>query len=88
MNQEGVLEAIIRHAREVVPGLAEHQFRSDESLRDLGANSVDRSEIIMMTLESLSLSMPLIEVARAENIGELASIMHSKLQRAAQPLPA
>jgi len=80
MNQEQVLEVIGRHAREVVPKLAGHRFQFDDSLRDLGANSVDRSEIIMMTLESLALSIPLIEVARAENLGELAGILQEKLQ--------
>lgn len=79
MNQEGVLAIIVRHAREIVPGLDDHHFSGDDSLRDLGANSVDRSEIIMMTLESLALNVQLVEVARAENIGELASILHGKL---------
>lgn len=88
MNQQGVLAVIIRHAREVVPRLQDHQFRREDSLRELGANSVDRSEIVMLTLESLCLRVPLIEVARAENIGELASILHEKLQRSAAPLPA
>ena len=79
MNETNVLEVIIRHAREVIPGLAAHRFSSDDSLRELGANSIDRSEIVMMTMESLSLSIPLIEVARAGSVGELASILHSKL---------
>ena len=79
MNETNVMEVIIRHAREVLPGLADHQFTSDDSLRELGANSIDRSEIVMMTMESLSLSIPLIEVARAGSVGELASILHSKL---------
>lgn len=81
MNQEEVLAVITRHACEVVPKLKAHNFRSDDSLRELGANSVDRSEIVMMTLDYLSLNISLIEIARAENIGELASILHEKLQR-------
>jgi polyketide biosynthesis acyl carrier protein len=80
MNQEGVLAVIARHACEVLPSLAGHRFSFNDRLRDLGANSVDRSEIIMMTLESLDLKVQLVEVARAENIGELASILHGKLQ--------
>lgn len=83
MNQTNVLEIIIRHAREVLPGLANHRFQADDSLRELGANSIDRSEIVMMAMESLSLSIPLIEVARANSVGELAEILHSKLPRAA-----
>jgi polyketide biosynthesis acyl carrier protein len=88
MNQQQVLEVISRHTREVIPGLEEHRFQFDDSLKDLGANSVDRSEIIMMTLDSLSLSIPLIEVARAESLGELAGILQGKLQHSMQALPA
>lgn len=79
MNQQDIFDLITNHAREVIPALASHDFKQADSLRELGANSIDRSEIIMMTLESLSLNMPLIYVARAENIGELASIIHGKL---------
>ncbi|MCW8876732.1 MAG: acyl carrier protein, partial [Kangiellaceae bacterium] len=64
---------------EVIPRLKDHQFKHDDALKDLGANSIDRSEIVMMTLESLSLNIPLITIAKAENLGELASILHEKL---------
>lgn len=84
MNETKVMEVIIGHTREVLPGLANYQFHADDSLRELGANSIDRSEIVMMTLESLSLAIPLIEVARASSVGELASILYSKLPRAAR----
>jgi polyketide biosynthesis acyl carrier protein len=78
MNVQDIFEVIIRHVRDVIPGLAGHAFSFTDSLRELGANSVDRSEIIALTLESLCLNIPLIEVARAQNIGELASILHEK----------
>jgi polyketide biosynthesis acyl carrier protein len=79
MNKEEIVAIIARHAREVIPGLQGHSFQATDALKDLGANSIDRSEIVMMTLESLSLNIPLIEIARAGNIGELASILHAKL---------
>jgi polyketide biosynthesis acyl carrier protein len=78
MTAQEILDVIVNHAREVLPTRDDHVFRSTDSLRDLGANSVDRSEIIMMTLGSLSLNIPLIDMARAQNIGELASIIHAK----------
>jgi polyketide biosynthesis acyl carrier protein len=80
MNEQEILKTIIRHAREVLPALQDRPIRGDDSLRALGANSIDRSEIVMMTLGSLSLNVPLIELARAENIGELTSILHGKFQ--------
>jgi len=78
MTKDQVLDIIIRNLREVIPDLAGHALVPTDSLRSLGANSVDRADIIMMTLDALSVRIPLIEMARAENIGELASIIHAK----------
>jgi polyketide biosynthesis acyl carrier protein len=78
MTPQDILGLIARHAAEVLPRLQNHAFQPTDSLKDLGANSVDRSEIIMMTLESLSKRIPLIEMAKARNIGELADIIHAK----------
>jgi polyketide biosynthesis acyl carrier protein len=79
MTIEEIFAIIVGHAREVMPGLDDHQFQFSDSLRSLGANSIDRSEIIMLTLESLSLSVPLIQLAKAENMGELAALIHARL---------
>ena len=78
MSEADIVATIVRHTREVVPQLEGHQFKPTDSLRELGANSVDRADIIMMTLETLELSIPLSAMAKAENIGELASIIHGK----------
>jgi polyketide biosynthesis acyl carrier protein len=76
---EEIFEIIARHARDVLPGLKDQPLGPADSLRELGANSIDRSEIVMLTLESLSLKIPLVQVAKAENMGELASLMHARL---------
>jgi len=78
MSEAEIVATIVRHARQVVPQLESHQFKATDSLRELGANSVDRADIIMMTLETLALNIPLSIMAKAENIGELASIIHEK----------
>ncbi|MEV5432447.1 acyl carrier protein [Streptomyces sp. NPDC052701] len=78
MSQTRVFDLIVEHTREVIPELEEHRFAPTDSLRDLGANSIDRAEIIVMTLESLSASIPLVELADAKNIGELADLIHDK----------
>ena len=82
MNKEEILETIARHACEVIPDLKGRKFVPGDSLKKLGANSIDRSEIVTMTLESLSLNIPLIDTVGAENIGELADLLHEKLQSA------
>ena len=78
MSKDHVFETIVRHTREVVPRLGDYQFLPSDSLKALGANSIDRADIIMMTLETLSLDIPLTEMAKADNIGGLARIIHEK----------
>ena len=73
-----IVGIIIGHARDVIPSLGSQQVQPTDSLKSLGANSIDRADIIMMTLESLSLNIPLIHMAKAENIGDLARIIHEK----------
>ena len=79
MNKEEIFKLITRHTVEIIPELAAHPFSGSDSLHELGANSIDRAEIWMLTLESLSLNVPLIEMARAKNIQELVDILHTKL---------
>jgi polyketide biosynthesis acyl carrier protein len=74
-----VREVLYQHTREVLPDLASHDFKGSDSLRALGANSVDRSEILMLTLETLSLNVPMIEFAKAENLDELARLIAAKM---------
>jgi polyketide biosynthesis acyl carrier protein len=78
VNKDNIYEIIVGHAREVVPKLESHQFKPTDSLKALGANSIDRADIIMLTLESLSVNIPLFEMAKAENIGDLAGLIHAK----------
>ncbi|CAM4023976.1 acyl carrier protein [Bordetella tumulicola] len=78
MTQQDIFDVIVRHTRDVLPNLTDHPFQSGDSLKALGANSVDRADIIMMTLETLALNVPLVEMARADSIGNLAEIMYAK----------
>jgi polyketide biosynthesis acyl carrier protein len=81
-TREQLLELIAQHARAVLPSLESHRFCDTDRLQDLGANSVDRAEIGMLVLESLSLHIPRIELFGPRNLGELADLLQSKLRAA------
>ncbi|MNH84605.1 Polyketide biosynthesis acyl-carrier-protein AcpK [compost metagenome] len=82
MNKEAIVEVLIRNIREVLPGLEEYSFQVGDTLSDLGADSVDRAEIISLMLEELSLRIPRVELAGVSNLGELVEVLHGKLQSA------
>ncbi|NEQ65497.1 MAG: acyl carrier protein [Symploca sp. SIO2D2] len=79
MSKEQVLKLIRRYTREVAPELEEAPLEPTDSLKNLGIDSVNRAEIIMMVMEDLSLNIPRIELAGAKNIDELADIFVAKL---------
>lgn len=82
MTREEVFQMIVRNTCEVIPELESHEFKREDRLADLGANSVDRAEIVMMSMEALSLQIPRVELFGVKNIGELADVLYDKLQQA------
>ncbi|KFF43097.1 MULTISPECIES: acyl carrier protein [Pseudomonas] len=78
MTQAEVFDLIVKHARETLPELQQPIARNDR-LVDLGANSMDRADIVAMTLSALGLRMPMVQTQAARNIGELAELLHGKL---------
>jgi polyketide biosynthesis acyl carrier protein len=81
MTDQEVLSVISSCSRSVLPELIAHEFAATDRLADLGANSVDRAEIIVLVLEALSLDIPRTELFGPGNIGELAALLQKKLSR-------
>jgi len=78
-----IFDIIAGHARDVLPELADQPLSRQHSLRELGANSIDRAEILMLTTASLGLRIPLVELAQARNMGELADLLAARGARVA-----
>jgi polyketide biosynthesis acyl carrier protein len=78
VTQDEIVALIQRCARAVMPQLETHALRPGDSLQDLGANSMDRAEIVVMVLEEMALSIPRVQTFGPKNIGELAALLHEK----------
>ena len=75
MQKQEIFELIVHHTCQVIPFLKKHTFQLEDKLKELGANSLDRSEIIENVMEDLSLDIPWMTVSGAKDIGELAEIL-------------
>ena len=80
MDKQYLFEIIVQSIYEVLPELEGQVLQADDCLVDLGANSIDRAEIVTMTLEALSLSIPRVEFSEAKTIRELTRIIYEKSQ--------
>ncbi|KZE73102.1 MULTISPECIES: acyl carrier protein [Paenibacillus] len=79
MHKEEVFEIVKRCICEVLPELKDHPFHYEDRLVDLGADSVDRADIVMKTMEALSLNIPRVELSGVKNVGELTDALYAKL---------
>jgi len=82
MRQDEVLEILVSHIYEILPYVQGRPIEITDDLESLGADSVERAEIVMMTMESLSLNNPRVDFAGTRNLGELADRFAEKLEQA------
>ncbi|HEY9804634.1 MAG TPA: acyl carrier protein [Leptolyngbyaceae cyanobacterium] len=79
-NNNRILQIIKKSVYEVEPKLEKYPLKTTDSLKQLGVDSVNRAEILTMVMEELDLHIPLIQLAGAQNIGELADLFATKLE--------
>ena len=77
-SEESIFAVVKENVLEILDELDEAAVILDISLKDLGANSLDRAEIVTGSMEDLGLSFPMRELAKISNIRELVNFLHSK----------
>ena len=79
MTKDQILELTIDNIVKTLPGLLPETITPDKGLRQLGANSIDRMDIVTMTAETLGLRIPMAELAGAESVGALIELLYSRI---------
>lgn len=77
-SEESIFAVVKENVLEILDELDEAAVIMDISLKDLGANSLDRAEIVTGSMEDLGLSFPMRELAKISNVRELVTFLHSK----------
>lgn len=75
-----VLEVVTSTVREILPDVSAEDIRPDRHLRDLGADSVDRVEIIGAVLDRLSLDEPLSSFSDLPDIESMVALIEDRLK--------
>ena len=79
MNKENIFNIIINNLLVRLPDLDVNSITKAHSMKDLGANSIDRADILICTMEALNLKFPPYEVGAFKNIGALVDFLYSKI---------
>ncbi len=72
-----VLDTLRRHIVAVVPEVDPAQVTRNVSMADLGCNSIDRAEVVTLTLEELRLDVPVAEFQGLPDLGALVDLMRT-----------
>ncbi len=75
MLKEDVYEVVKNVVMEILPDLDPEIISIEKSLKDLGANSIDRMEVVTISMEELGLKIPLMSFANVSNIEGLVNVL-------------
>jgi polyketide biosynthesis acyl carrier protein len=78
-SKEEVFRVVKGVIAEMLPDLDPAEIEAAQSLTELGANSVDRTEVAVLSMEQLNINVPLVELAKVKNLEQLVDFLHGKL---------
>ncbi len=79
MTKEDLFTIIKHNTLKVLIDTDLNSININQSLKDLGANSVDRVEIAQYSMEDLNLVIPRVELGHAQNIKDLVDIFYKHI---------
>ncbi|HEU5333222.1 MAG TPA: phosphopantetheine-binding protein [Actinocrinis sp.] len=78
-TEQDVFEVVRRNTLEVLPEVRADLVRIDGTLTDLGANSIDRADIVTMSMEALGITVPIREFQAVRDIQSLVDLLRRHL---------
>jgi polyketide biosynthesis acyl carrier protein len=79
LTAQDVFEVVRRATLEVLPDICAADVTIDGALTDLGANSIDRADIVTLALEELDITVPVREFQAARDIRSLVDVLRRHL---------
>lgn len=74
-RRDELLAVVFDSVHEILPTVDPVRLRADLHLRDLGADSVDRVEIIVTVLDRLGLDEPMASFTDLSDIGDMVDLL-------------
>lgn len=81
MSKAHVFEVVKNIIIEVLPDVDPTQISIEKQLKDIGANSIDRMEIVTMSMQELDIKIPLMSFAGVNNIEGMVNVLNDNYQK-------
>jgi acyl carrier protein len=75
MNRDHIFDVVRRHVVTIVENVDPATVTEDDSMRDLGADSLQIVEVVSRSMKELRLKVPRTELSRARNLSDLVDLL-------------
>lgn len=79
MDREAIFAVVRGNLLELMPQLDPASVTLDRSLAELGCNSVDRADVYAMSMEDLSIAVPVMEFGQVSDLRSLVQVLQKHL---------
>ena len=76
-SKQEIFDIVKKNTLQVLIDVDPDSVTIDRSLTELGANSIDRVEVVMYSMENLGISVPRTEFQGVRDIRSLVDLFHS-----------
>ncbi len=80
MTRADIFDVVKQQILDVLPDLDPDRIHEDQSMRDLGANSIDRADVIVQTMEHLGVKFPIAELTGVQDLRGLVDLLVAKVR--------
>ncbi len=74
MDEDGIYLRLRDNLATVLTDVAPGELTLDRTLAELGCNSVDRAEVVTMTMEDLGITVPVMEFQDVKDVRSLVEL--------------
>jgi polyketide biosynthesis acyl carrier protein len=81
VNWDDVFSVVCAQLKEVLPDVTADEIRPETSMADLGANSIDRMDVVVSSQDELGIRVPAAEFSDVRNLQGLVDVLHMHCDR-------
>ena len=83
MDSNEILGVVAKHLSEIVETLDASAIQRSDSMKVLGASSLDIVEVVSCSMRELRVRVPRAKLSKAENIGDLVDMLKAAVDEKA-----
>jgi len=81
VEREQIVSVVRKHLAEVIGDLKPSDIDTTQSMKDLGATSLDIVEVVSLTRRELNVKVPRSELNKLTNMDGLVDLLHASMQQ-------